>query len=60
MVFALETFWPASDGWQVAWIEEQLVVTSDGCQVITGAPVDWLGASASAPGRARRSESLGS
>ncbi len=28
MVFALETFWPASDGWQAARIEEQLVVTA--------------------------------
>ena len=27
MVFALETFWPASDGWSAARIEEQLVVT---------------------------------
>jgi len=24
MVFALETFWPASDGWSAARIEEQL------------------------------------
>ena len=30
MVFALETFWPASDGWSAARIEEQLIVTSDG------------------------------
>ena len=28
MVFALETFWPASDGWSAARIEEQLVVTA--------------------------------
>ena len=27
MVFALETFWPATDGWQAARIEEELVVT---------------------------------
>src|SRR3982075_2458629 len=27
MVFALEMFWPASDGWSAARIEEQLVVT---------------------------------
>jgi Xaa-Pro aminopeptidase len=33
MVFALETFWPASDGWSAARIEEQLVVTRDGCEV---------------------------
>src|SRR5438067_12612660 len=42
MVFALETFWPASDGWQAARIEEQLVVTSDGCQVITRFPAEEL------------------
>src|SRR6266702_2330450 len=35
MVFARETFWPASDGWSAARIEEQLVVTKDGCEVIT-------------------------
>jgi Xaa-Pro aminopeptidase len=42
MVFALETFWPASDGWQAARIEEQLVVTSDGCEVITRFPAEEL------------------
>src|SRR5262249_19126210 len=42
MVFALETFWPASDGWQAARIEEQLVVTADGCQVITRFPAAAL------------------
>jgi Xaa-Pro aminopeptidase len=42
MVFALETFWPASDGWQAARIEEQLVVTSDGCQVLTRFPAEEL------------------
>jgi Xaa-Pro aminopeptidase len=42
MVFALETFWPASDGWQAARIEEQLVVTEDGCQVITRFPAEEL------------------
>ena len=35
MVFALETFWPAADGWSAARIEEQLVVTATGCEVIT-------------------------
>ncbi|MEL6151320.1 MAG: M24 family metallopeptidase, partial [Chloroflexota bacterium] len=30
MVFALETFWPASDGWSAARIEEEMVVTADG------------------------------
>jgi Xaa-Pro aminopeptidase len=42
MVFALETFWPASDGWSAARIEEQLVVTKDGCQVITRFPAEDL------------------
>jgi Xaa-Pro aminopeptidase len=42
MVFALETFWPASDGWSAARIEEQLVVTADGCQVITRFPAEDL------------------
>ncbi len=42
MVFALETFWPASDGWSAARIEEQLVVTKDGCQVITRFPAEEL------------------
>jgi Xaa-Pro aminopeptidase len=42
MVFALETFWPASDGWTAARIEEQLVVTSDGCEVITRFPAEEL------------------
>lgn len=42
MVFALETFWPASDGWSAARIEEQLVVTKDGCQVVTRFPAEEL------------------
>ncbi len=42
MVFALETFWPASDGWSAARIEEQLVVTRDGCEVITRFPAENL------------------
>jgi Xaa-Pro aminopeptidase len=42
MVFALETFWPASDGWSAARIEEQLVVTHDGAQVITRFPAEDL------------------
>ncbi len=42
MVFALETFWPASDGWSAARIEEQLVVTKDGCEVITRFPAEDL------------------
>jgi len=42
MVFAVETFWPASDGWSAARIEEQLVVTADGCEVITRFPAEEL------------------
>jgi Xaa-Pro aminopeptidase len=42
MVFALETFWPASDGWSAARIEEQLVVTASGCEVITRFPAEDL------------------
>ena len=42
MVFALETFWPASDGWSAARIEEQLVVRADGCEVITRFPAEDL------------------
>ena len=42
MVFALETFWPAADGWSAARIEEQLVVTADGSEVITRFPAEEL------------------
>jgi Xaa-Pro dipeptidase len=42
MVFALETFWPAADGWSAARIEEQLVVTKEGCEVITRFPAEDL------------------
>jgi len=42
MVFALETFWPAADSWSAARIEEQLVVTKDGCEVITRFPAEEL------------------
>ena len=42
MVIALETFWPSSDGWSAARIEEQMVVTRDGCEVITRFPAEEL------------------
>jgi Xaa-Pro aminopeptidase len=42
MVFALETFWPASDGWSAARIEEQLIVTATGAEVITRFPAEEL------------------
>jgi Xaa-Pro dipeptidase len=42
MVFALETYWPASDGWGAARIEEELVVTDTGAEVITKFPAESL------------------
>ena len=42
MVFALETYWPAADGWGAARIEEELVVTKTGCEVITKFPAEDL------------------
>ena len=42
MVFALETYWPASDGWSAARIEEEVVVKKDGCEVITRFPAEKL------------------
>ena len=42
MVFALETYWPATDGWSAARIEEEVVVTADGCEVITKFPAEEL------------------
>ncbi|HZS94200.1 MAG TPA: Xaa-Pro peptidase family protein [Chloroflexota bacterium] len=42
MVFALETFWPARDGYSAARIEEEVVVTPTGHQVITRFPAEEL------------------
>jgi Xaa-Pro aminopeptidase len=42
MVFALETFWPAKDGWRAARIEEEIVVTETGAEVITRFPAEEL------------------
>jgi Xaa-Pro aminopeptidase len=42
MVFALETYCPASDGRSAARIEEELVVTNKGCEVITLFPAQEL------------------
>jgi Xaa-Pro dipeptidase len=42
MVFALETYWPAADGWSAARIEEEVVVTASGCEVITKFPAEEL------------------
>ena len=42
MVFALETYCPASDGISAARIEEEVIVTDKGCQVITLYPSQEL------------------
>ena len=42
MVFALETYCPASDGFSAARIEEEVVVTEDGPRVITLFPAQDL------------------
>lgn len=42
MVFALETYCPAKDGFSAARIEEEIVVTDKGCRVITLFPADEL------------------
>jgi Xaa-Pro aminopeptidase len=42
MLFALETYCPAADGRSAARIEEEVVVTADGCRVITLFPCEEL------------------
>ncbi len=42
MVFALETYCPAKDGFSAARIEEEMVVTKDGPRVITLFPAEEL------------------
>jgi Xaa-Pro dipeptidase len=42
MVFALETYCPASDGFSAARIEEEVVVTDEGWRVITLFPAEEL------------------
>jgi len=42
MVFALETYCPAADGWSAARIEEEVVVTDTGCEVISLFPAEEL------------------
>ncbi|MEU1970692.1 Xaa-Pro peptidase family protein [Microbacterium sp. NPDC019599] len=42
MLFALETYWPSADGWGAARIEEEVVVTAEGCEVITKFPAEEL------------------
>jgi Xaa-Pro aminopeptidase len=42
MVFALETYCPADDGQSAARIEEEVVVTADGCALLTLFPAEEL------------------
>ncbi|MCP4380918.1 MAG: aminopeptidase P family protein [Hyphomicrobiales bacterium] len=42
MVFALETFWPAKSSHHAARIEEEMVVTADGAEVISKFPAEDL------------------
>lgn len=42
MVFAIETYWPADDGYSAARIEEEVWVTSDGPVLLTRFPSEEL------------------
>jgi Xaa-Pro dipeptidase len=42
MVFALETYCPSADGKGTARLEEEVVVTADGCEQIFGYPIEHL------------------
>ncbi|MDQ1486079.1 MAG: Xaa-Pro dipeptidase [Actinomycetota bacterium] len=42
MVFALETYCPATDGYSAARIEEEVVVTADGAAILTLFPAEEL------------------
>ena len=42
MVFALENFWPAADGWSAARIEEEVLVTPTGYEILTRFPAETL------------------
>jgi Xaa-Pro aminopeptidase len=42
MVFAIETYWPTPDGSAAARIEEEVVVTETGCDLLTRFPADQL------------------
>ncbi|MBW7948307.1 MAG: aminopeptidase P family protein [Pseudorhodoplanes sp.] len=46
MVFAIETYCPATDGYSAARIEEEVVVTDKGCRVISLFPAEELPISA--------------
>jgi Xaa-Pro aminopeptidase len=42
MVFALETYCPATDGRSAARIEEEVLVTADGHEILTRFPAEEL------------------
>jgi Xaa-Pro aminopeptidase len=42
MVFALENYWPAADGWSAARIEEEILVTETGHEILTRFPAETL------------------
>ena len=42
MVFAIETYCPATDGFSAARIEEEVVVTDKGCRLISLFPAEEL------------------
>ena len=42
MVFAIETYCPATDGFSGARIEEEVIVTDKGCQIISLFPAEEL------------------
>ncbi|MFK4805093.1 M24 family metallopeptidase [Microbacterium sp. ZW CA_36] len=42
MFFALETYWPSADGVGAARIEEEVLVTATGCEVVTKFPAEEL------------------
>jgi len=42
MVFAMETYYPASDGISAARIEEEVVVLDDGTHILTKFPAQDL------------------
>ena len=42
MVFALETYCPARDGQSAARIEEEVLVTAEGCEILTRFPAEEL------------------
>ena len=42
MVFAIETYCPATDGYSADRIEEEVVVTDKGCRVISLFPAEEL------------------